>query len=89
MNALIVQIGEDFYENLSVQLFECLLADLKAEKAIKRGSALNRQCSATERLKFQSCRNVELDSPSASVSSQKSMQSKGEPQVSRETKRRK
>jgi len=46
VNAPVVQINDDFYEDLDAKSFEELLLALKAGKPIKPGSALARQCSA-------------------------------------------
>jgi NADH-quinone oxidoreductase E subunit len=46
VNAPIVQINDDFYEDLDAHSFGELLVALKAGKPINPGSALARQCSA-------------------------------------------
>lgn len=48
VNAPVVQIGKDFYEDLDEAAMEKLLGDLKAGRAPKPGSAIGRQTSAPE-----------------------------------------
>ncbi len=48
VNAPILQVNDDFYEDLTPELTKQLLDDLKAGKAVKRGSQIGRQCSAPE-----------------------------------------
>ena len=45
-NAPVVQINDDFFEDLTVENFEKVLSDLRAGKAVKVGSQIGRQCSA-------------------------------------------
>jgi NADH-quinone oxidoreductase subunit E len=47
-NAPVVQINDDFFEDLTVENFERVLSDLKAGKAVKIGSQIGRQCSAPQ-----------------------------------------
>jgi NADH-quinone oxidoreductase E subunit len=46
VNAPIVQINDDFYEDLDKENFAQILEDLQAGRSIKLGSQINRQCSA-------------------------------------------
>lgn len=46
VNAPIVQINDDFYEDLTLENFSKILDDLKEGKKIKIGSQVGRQCSA-------------------------------------------
>lgn len=46
VNAPIVQINDDFYEDLNQENFLKILEDLQAGKSIKMGSQIGRQCSA-------------------------------------------
>ncbi len=46
VNAPVVQINDDYYEDLTEESFLTLLEDLKAGRAVKPGSALGRQGSA-------------------------------------------
>lgn len=48
VNAPMVQIGDDFYEDLTPETFEKLLDDLAAGREIKAGPQINRQLSAPE-----------------------------------------
>ncbi len=45
VNAPIVQINDDYYEDLNVKNFEEILDNLKNGKEVKIGSQTNRQCS--------------------------------------------
>jgi NADH-quinone oxidoreductase E subunit len=45
VNAPMVQINDDYYEDLNVENFEAILNNLKSGKAVKIGSQTNRQCS--------------------------------------------
>ena len=45
VNAPVVQINDDYYEDLTKESFEKILLDLKAGKEVKVGSQINRQCS--------------------------------------------
>jgi NADH-quinone oxidoreductase subunit E len=45
-NAPMVQINYDYYEDLTPESFEALLADLRAGKAVTPGSQTGRSCSA-------------------------------------------
>lgn len=46
VNAPMVQINDDYYEDLDEEIFDKLLDDLKAGKKIRIGSQTGRQCSA-------------------------------------------
>ena len=46
VNAPIVQINDDFFEDLTKENFNQILEDLKTGKKIKVGSQIGRQCSA-------------------------------------------
>lgn len=46
VNAPLVQVNDDFYEDLDAASTEKLLEDLKAGKKVKVGSQTGRQCSA-------------------------------------------
>ncbi len=46
VNAPMVQINDDFVEDLTIENFNKILDDLKAGKAFKVGSQVGRQCSA-------------------------------------------
>ncbi len=48
VNAPVVQINDDFVEDLSSENFLKILEDLKAGKEFKVGSQIGRQCSAAE-----------------------------------------
>lgn len=48
VNAPVVQINDDFAEDLTSENFEQILNDLKAGKEIKIGSQSGRQCSAPQ-----------------------------------------
>jgi len=45
VNAPMVQINDDFYEDLSPEIMGKMLEDLAAGKKIKKGSQIGRQCS--------------------------------------------
>jgi NADH-quinone oxidoreductase E subunit len=45
VNAPMVQINDDYYEDLNVKNFEEILNNLKNSKEVKIGSQTNRQCS--------------------------------------------
>jgi len=45
VNAPVVQINDDYYEDLTVENFEKILEDLKNDKPVKIGSQIDRQCS--------------------------------------------
>ena len=46
VNAPMVQINDDYYEDLDEQIVKRIIRDLKEGKKIKTGSQKNRQCSA-------------------------------------------
>lgn len=46
VNAPVVQINDDYYEDLTAKSFMSILEDLTADKKVKPGSALGRQGSA-------------------------------------------
>jgi NADH-quinone oxidoreductase E subunit len=46
VNAPIVQINDDYYEDISPEQLEEMLDDIKAGKKLKVGSQIGRQCSA-------------------------------------------
>ena len=48
VNAPVVQINDDFAEDLTSENFLKILEDLKAGKEFKVGSQVGRQCSAPE-----------------------------------------
>ena len=48
VNAPVVQINDDFVEDLSVENFLKILEDLKAGRGFKIGSQIGRQCSAPQ-----------------------------------------
>ena len=48
VNAPIVQINDDFIEDLTTEKFLNIIDDLKSGRAIKIGSQINRQCSAPQ-----------------------------------------
>ena len=48
VNAPIVQINDDFIEDLTIEKFLNIIDDLKSGRAIKIGSQINRQCSAPQ-----------------------------------------
>jgi NADH-quinone oxidoreductase subunit E len=47
-NAPMVQINYDYYEDLTPESFEALLADLRAGRSVTPGSQIGRSCSAPE-----------------------------------------
>ncbi len=49
VNAPVVQINDDFFEDLTKENFLAIIEDLQAGKAIKLGSQTGRQCSAPEK----------------------------------------
>lgn len=49
VNAPLVQINDDYYEDLDAKSMAQLIEDLKAGKSIKLGSQKGRQCSAPEK----------------------------------------
>lgn len=48
VNAPMVQINDDYYEDLTPELMEKMISDLKAGKKMKVGSQVGRACSAPE-----------------------------------------
>ncbi|MGE0251434.1 MAG: NADH-quinone oxidoreductase subunit NuoE [Dongiaceae bacterium] len=48
VNAPVVQINDDYYEDVTPQIMEQMIADLKAGKKLKPGSQTGRQGSAPE-----------------------------------------
>ena len=50
-NAPMVQINDDYYEDLDEDSFKKLLTDLKQSKEIKKGSQIGRQTSHPQRVK--------------------------------------
>lgn len=46
VNAPLVQINDDYYEDLSPESMESLLDDLRAGRPVTKGSRIGRQCSA-------------------------------------------
>jgi NADH-quinone oxidoreductase subunit E len=46
VNAPMVQINDDYYEDLDKEIFSKILDDLKAGRKVKVGTQLNRQNSA-------------------------------------------
>lgn len=46
VNAPVVQINDDYYEDLDQKTMEQIIDDLKSGKTIKKGSQTGRQCSA-------------------------------------------
>lgn len=48
VNAPVVQINDDFYEDLTIENFEKILDDLSAGKKVKHGSQTGRTCSAPQ-----------------------------------------
>lgn len=48
VNAPVVQINDDFVEDLNPEIMKQILEDLKQGKAFKVGTQINRQCSAPE-----------------------------------------
>ncbi len=49
VNAPVVQINDDFAEDLTTENFLKILDDLKAGRSFKIGSQIDRQCSAPQK----------------------------------------